>query len=104
MTKPTRVFRTELAKALGIPSSTVKYYSELGIFPFEYHDPENRLSSRFYDIEECQERWEKVQEMKAKGMNMGEILTGLYRDGTLNLKEGRADKKALLDILLRNGG
>lgn len=104
MTRPTRVYRAELARELGIPVSTVKYYSELGIFPFVLHKEDNQSSNRFYDIKECRKIWDKVQGMKAKGMSMGKILTEMYHAGQLNMERIGEDKTALLDILLRNGG
>ena len=62
----------ELAEVSGTRLTTLKYYTELGILPF--NQAEKRLT-RKYKKEEALERLEKIKELKEKRLTIKEIIT-----------------------------
>ena len=61
----------ELAEVSGIRLTTLKYYTELGILPF--NQAEKRLT-RKYKKEEALKRLEKIKELKKKRLTIKEIV------------------------------
>ena len=61
----------ELAEVSGIRLTTLKYYTELGILPF--NQVEKRLT-RKYKEEEALKRLEKIKELKEKRFTIKEIV------------------------------
>jgi DNA-binding transcriptional MerR regulator len=61
----------ELAEVSGTRLTTLKYYTELRILPF--NQAEKRLT-RKYNKEEALERLEKIKEMKEKRLTIKEII------------------------------
>ena len=61
----------ELAEVSGTRLTTLKYYTELGILPF--NQAEKRLT-RKYNKEEALERLEKIKELKRKRLTIKEII------------------------------
>jgi len=61
----------ELAEVSGTRLTTLKYYTELGILPF--NQAEKRLT-RKYIKEEALERLEKIKELKEKRLTIKEIV------------------------------
>jgi len=61
----------ELAEVSGTRLTTLKYYTELGILPF--NQAEKRLT-RKYKEEEALERLEKIKELKEKRLTIKEIV------------------------------
>ena len=61
----------ELAEVSGVRLTTLKYYTELGILPFNQGG--ERLT-RKYNKEEALERLEKIKEMKEKRLTIKEIV------------------------------
>jgi DNA-binding transcriptional MerR regulator len=61
----------ELAEVSGIRLTTLKYYTELGILPF--NQAEKRLT-RKYKEEEALERLEKIKDLKEKRLTIKEII------------------------------
>lgn len=61
----------DLAKALSIRSSTIKYYSEVGILPFEQKG--SRLAKRF-DKEITNKRLKEIQRLKKQGLSIEDIV------------------------------
>ena len=61
----------ELAEVSGVRLTTLKYYTELGILPF--NQAEKRLT-RKYKEEEALERLEKIKELKEKRLTIKEII------------------------------
>ena len=61
----------ELAELSGTRLTTLKYYTELGILPF--NQAEKRLT-RKYKKEKALERLEKIKEMKEKRLTIKEIV------------------------------
>ena len=61
----------ELTEVSGVRLTTLKYYTELGILPFNQGG--ERLT-RKYNKEEALERLEKIKEMKEKRLTIKEIV------------------------------
>jgi DNA-binding transcriptional MerR regulator len=61
----------ELAEVSGVRLTTLKYYTELGILPF--NQAEKRLT-RKYKEGEALERLEKIKELKEKRLTIKEII------------------------------
>jgi len=61
----------ELAEVSGVRLTTLKYYTELGILPFNQGG--ERLT-RKYKKEEALERLEKIKELKGKRLTIKEII------------------------------
>ena len=61
----------ELAEVSGIRLTTLKYYTELGILPF--NQAEKRLT-RKYKKEETLKRLEEIKELKKKRLTIKEIV------------------------------
>jgi len=61
----------ELSEVSGTRLTTLKYYTELGILPF--NQAEKRLT-RKYKEEETLERLEKIKELKKKRLTIKEII------------------------------
>jgi len=61
----------ELAEVSGTRLTTLKYYTELGILPF---NQDGKRLTRKYKKEEALERLEKIKEMKKKRLTVKEII------------------------------
>ena len=61
----------ELAEVSGIRLTTLKYYTELGILPF---NQDGKRLTRKYKEEEALERLEKIKELKEKRLTIKEIV------------------------------
>ena len=61
----------ELAEISGIRLTTLKYYTELGILPF---NQDGERLTRKYNKEEALERLEKIKELKEKRLTIKEII------------------------------
>lgn len=61
----------ELAEVSGIRLTTLKYYTELGILPF---NQEGKRLTRKYKKEKALERLEKIKELKEKRLTIKEIV------------------------------
>lgn len=62
--------RGQLAKALGIPTPTVKYYTALGLFPVQKKTDHGQY---LYNLDEIRRRFDRIQEMKMKRLTIQEI-------------------------------
>jgi len=65
----------ELSKISGTRISTIKYYSEIGILPYQQKD--TRLS-RVYDRKASLQRLKEIRALKRKGISIQEIVN-LYK-------------------------
>lgn len=68
------VGRAELAKMSGVRPSTIKYYTEVGILPFEQE--EERLARR-YDPEVATKRLEEIKSLRDQGLTIVDIIARL---------------------------
>lgn len=62
---------SELAEYCGVRYSTIKYYSELGLIPYEQKG--ERLA-KYYPKEEASKRVKKILDMREKDKSVPEIL------------------------------
>jgi DNA-binding transcriptional MerR regulator len=61
----------ELAEVSGVRLTTLKYYTEIGILPF---NQDGEKLTRKYNKEEALERLEKIKELKEKRLTIKEII------------------------------
>ena len=62
---------SELAEASGLRYSTIKFYSQIGILPFEQAGERLR---RYYKKKEALKRFNKIQRLKDKRLTIEEII------------------------------
>jgi len=62
---------SELAELNGVRYSTVKYYSELGILPFEQ---QGKRLAKYYPPKEASQRLKEILKMRGKGETITEII------------------------------
>ena len=62
---------SELAELNEVRYSTVKYYSELGILPYEQQG--ERLA-KYYPVKEASQRLKEILKMRGKGKTIPEII------------------------------
>ena len=74
------VRRGQLAKILGIPNPTVKYYTSLGLFPVGKKTTHGQY---LYNVQTIQGRYTKIQEMKLKRFTIQEIQDRIQMDFVL---------------------
>ena len=72
--------QAQIAEVLGILPSTVKYYTQLALLPYEQNGAGGH---RRYELEPVKERLELIQSLKAKGLNMNAIIKQLAKEGKL---------------------
>lgn len=75
-----KLSQTQLADKLGVRPSTVKYYTQLALLPYEQNGAGGH---RRYELEPVKERLELIQSLKAKGLNMNAIIKQLAKEGKL---------------------
>lgn len=76
-----KLSQTQLADKLGVRPSTIKYYTQLALLPYEQNGAGGH---RRYELEPVQKRLELIQSLKAKGLNMNEIIRKLAKEGKLH--------------------
>jgi DNA-binding transcriptional MerR regulator len=69
-----RLSKQQLAKALGVRSSTIKFYSEAGLLPF--HQAGEGLARR-YDRDQAAARLQEIGDLKSLGLNVEQIRSRL---------------------------
>lgn len=62
---------SELAELNGVRYSTIKYYSELGLLPFEQKG--ERLA-KYYPAKEASQRLKEILKLREKGQTIPEII------------------------------
>lgn len=80
MSKDKPLSQAQIAEALGIRPSTIKYYTQLALLPYEQNGAGGH---RRYELEPVKERLELIQSLKAKGLNMNAIIKQLAKEGKL---------------------
>jgi DNA-binding transcriptional MerR regulator len=68
----------ELVEQTGARLSTLKWYSEIGIIPFEQRD--TRLIRR-YDKDKVEKRLHEIDKLKDKGLSIPDIIKKLGSTG-----------------------
>lgn len=74
------VHQAELADLLKVRPSTVKYYTNLGLLPYEVL---GKGKNRLYDIEACKARFKDINRLKKKGYKMTDIVKLYAEQGKL---------------------
>jgi DNA-binding transcriptional MerR regulator len=64
--------QSELAELNGVRPSTVKYYSELGLLPYQQH---GEGLSKFYHRVDASKRLQEILKLKKQGKTINEIIT-----------------------------
>lgn len=67
---------SELAELNGVRYSTVKYYSELGLLPYEQHG--ERLA-KYYPAKEASQRLKEILRLRDKGQTIPDIINTLIK-------------------------
>ena len=75
-----KLSQSQVATELGIRPSTIKYYTQLALLPYEQNGVGGH---RRYELEPVKERLELIQKLKAKGLNMNAIIRQLAKEGKL---------------------
>lgn len=75
-----KLSQTQVATELGIRPSTIKYYTQLALLPYEQNGVGGH---RRYELEPVKERLELINKLKAKGLNMNAIIRQLAKEGKL---------------------
>ena len=72
MSKPHKqlVGRSELAKISNVRASTIKFYTEIGLLP--YQQAEARLARR-YELDKALARLQEIQELRQQGLSVKQI-------------------------------
>ena len=65
---------SELAELNGVRYSTIKYYSELGLLPFEQQG--ERLA-KYYPAKEASQRVKEILKLRDKGRSITEVISHL---------------------------
>ncbi len=73
--------RGALAKALGITTPTVKYYTTLGLFPVHKRTDHGQY---LYDEDEIRGRFHRIREFKEKRLTIEEIKDRLKIEVLIN--------------------
>ena len=68
---PKLLNQSELAELVGVRYSTIKYYSEIGLLPFEQTGSKLR---RCYEPKEALKRFKEIKKLKDKRLTIEEII------------------------------
>ena len=67
---------SELAELNNVRYSTIKYYSELGLLPFEQ---QGKRLAKYYPIKEASKRLKKILKLREKGQTIPYIINSLIQ-------------------------
>lgn len=67
---------SELAELNGVRYSTVKYYSELGLLPFEQH---GKRLVKYYPAKEASQRLKEILRLRERGQTIPDIINSLIK-------------------------
>jgi DNA-binding transcriptional MerR regulator len=81
--------QAQVAELLGVPASTIKYYTQLALLPYTQ---KGERGHKRYDARAVQERIELIGKLKAKGLTMASIIKHFSDRGLL---QGNPDIYAL---------
>ena len=63
---------SELAELNGVRYSTIKFYSELGLLPFEQ---QGKRLAKYYPAKEASQRVKEILKLRDKGQSVGEVIS-----------------------------
>lgn len=90
--------QAQVATLLGIPASTIKYYTQLALLPYTQN---GERGHKRYNAEQVQERIELINKLKGDGLTIAEIIKHFSDKGLLH---GNPDIYALSLISGANNG
>jgi len=67
---------SELAELCGVRYSTIKFYSELGLLPYEQH---GKRLAKYYPAKEASKRLQEILRLKVKGKTIPDIINNLIK-------------------------
>lgn len=67
---------SELAELCGVRYSTIKFYAELGLLPYEQ---QGKRLAKYYPAKEASKRVKEILRLKEKGKSIGEIISHLLK-------------------------
>lgn len=67
---------SELAELNGVRYSTIKFYSELGLLPFEQ---KGKRLAKYYPAKEASQRVKEILKLREKGQTIPEIINGFIK-------------------------
>jgi len=67
---------SELAELCGVRYSTIKFYAELGLLPYEQ---KGKRLAKYYPAKEASQRVKEILHLKEKGKSIGEIISYLIK-------------------------
>ncbi len=75
-----KLSQTQVADKVGIRPSTIKYYTQLALLPYEQNGAGGH---RRYDLQAVTERLDLIHKLKAEGLTMNDIIKQLAKEGKL---------------------
>ena len=75
-----KLSQTQVADKVGMRPSTIKYYTQLALLPYEQNGAGGH---RRYDLQAVTERLDLIGKLKAKGLTMNDIIKRLAKEGKL---------------------
>lgn len=67
---------SELAELNGVRYSTIKFYSELGLLPYEQ---QGKRLAKYYPAKEASQRIKEILKLRDKGQSVGEVISYLIK-------------------------
>ena len=67
---------SELAELNNVRYSTIKFYSELGLLPFEQ---QGKRLAKYYPAKEASQRLKEILKLREKGQTIPDIINGLIK-------------------------
>lgn len=67
---------SELAELCGVRYSTIKFYAELGLLPYEQ---QGKRLAKYYPAKEASQRLKEVLRLREKGQSIPDIINGLIK-------------------------
>ena len=67
---------SELAELCGVRYSTIKFYAELGLLPFEQ---QGKRLAKYYPAKEASQRLKEILKLRDKGQSIPDIINGLIK-------------------------
>ena len=67
---------SELAELCGVRYSTIKFYAELGLLPFEQ---QGKRLAKYYPVKEASKRVKKILQLRDKGKSIPAIISLLIK-------------------------
>jgi DNA-binding transcriptional MerR regulator len=65
---------SELAELCGVRYSTIKFYAELGLLPFEQ---KGKRLAKYYPAKEASQRLKEILRLREKGKSISEVISHL---------------------------